>query len=1447
MKHLFKLLSPLFFIILLSPFNLKATHLMGSDITWECIGNDSFEVTLTVYRDCTGIDLSKPDLQVGCKSGGSGNNIKSSEKTSVNITDVTPTCESSCTQCESSSCSFSYGIEKHEITYIVDLTNSNCCKVNFSFSRRARSNSITTGPSGNYYVEAWMDRCAAPCNSSPNFQEDPIALICKNQKFIYNQGATDKDVDSNGNLLDSLSYSFTKPLNNPGNPVNYNSPYSYKEPLEYKGPKPNFPFPYGFHLDKNTGDLKFTPTKIQSSVMAISIDEYRDTSGNGNKDTKISEIRRDLQVFVIDCPNNQSPKIKGMKCPNKDYYEEICAGSLSSFTFCTNDPDKKDSVTLNFSKGNLPGGSFSVVNPNVKHPTGKFKWTPSQKDASETPYQFTVSAKDDNCPVSAKTVESYRIKVKPIPKASYQTNYQLCGRYSFSAMTIEGNNMSFTWKGEGGIYSTKRNFIHQFKKPGEYPYKLAVSANGCTNVYHDTIELDPFLRVNIGSDTTICKGSSVSLGGNAKDNNGKVQYIWHDSVKNIKNRKFKNITKDTLITLTVKDTICQYTDSVKINIQNQPQLNLKNNIRICANDTIKLKPELLKQNDSFPQNRWIYLDGGLSDPKYNWNIYDSSSNSLKTISQNDSILINKNGKYILNVKDKFNCSNNDTIIINENPKLNPKAQPKHICKGDTSTLSADKIGNINDINYKWINLNTGNIFNGRIIEVSPNKTSKWKLIVTQDKNNIICLDSTKTKIKVDSLPKIQIDDKIELCNNDGLIDLNDTFNSNRNNNYGKWLGNKVNKSINSNQINTNKLSVGSYKVYWQWKEPNYIREPRCSNIDSGIIKIKELPNVNVTSDTNICEFSSIKLKGSPNNPSGYWSGSFNSGYYNKKIKTSVLNYNVKDSNIQSGTYHKLFYTYTDPSTQCNNTDTVNVGIQNIPNLNLDSTKVCISKDSLNLKQFRSSGKWIGNNVNNGYFNIPNSTGLYEITHKELFNNIKACEKFTPFKIRVLDTPKVNITTRLNKNTFCENKKSIQLKTKSEGKINKWVGYSDSIVQNNNFSPKENGPGNYQLIYYSQFLSQQNNCSNTDTISINIDSLPKIEINPIDSHLCRNNVYKIKSTWINSNQTPIWNDLNGDNNDNLKIISTQNNTQIINYKPYKESDSVILKAQIGNKGICPNVSDIIKLPIKLTPKPDFQINNGCAPLKVNINNKSIIDSGKITKYKWILKNNKEKKIFTGQNPIININEPSIWNVSLTTTAFNGCKSTLTKNNYLKVYSSPKINIKPNKTYTTIESSNIKFKSEVNGDYPPFQYKWFINTFRNETIEKNSKNIEYRYKDSGNYNINLKVTNNKGCISTDSQLIKIKPTPIVYAPNAFSPNQDNINSIYQVKVKYFNDFQLKIYDRWGENLYSSNNYETHGWNGKYKGEKVPSEAYMYIIKIIGLDGKEYTYSGTINLIR
>lgn len=593
------------------PFQqVNANHKAGSgNITWKCIGKDRFEVSLSLYIECiNNVGTPSASLNVGCKSSGSIGNITKKQIGSATSTEITPTCESNCTTCGNSSCSNNYGWKKYKYTYIVDLSNTSCCKVRFSYSgvRSSGSGIISCNQT---YVSSWFDYCQAKCDNSPQFNSVPQNVVCKNQGFNKNLRAYDVDTNSSGNLIDSIAYELRKPKKSQNSNCTYQNPYSYNKPLQFKGfPNANFPYPSGFNLDPQSGQLKFTPTRQQITLISYKVKEYRDTNNNDTKEL-IGVVTREENIRVKNCSPNNNPSITGMQCNSSSKSKTICAGQKQTFTFCSSDPDTGDSVRLKFNQGELPdSANWSIVNKNAKTQKGKLTWQTTKNDIRDKPYEFTVNAKDDNCPLYGQVTKPYKINVNPIPEANYRFDSIDCGKYQFKADVTKGDNVTVSWNGESGIQSNKDTFTHQFQKPGKYAFTLTLKGGGCSRKYEDTVMVNRFLHVNAGTDTTICKGTNFKVGKTANGNQGSVNYLWHDGVTGQATRTFQNLQKDTFMTLQVSDQQCKFKDSLSVNVKKQLSLDLgADTQQVCDTDSL-----LLKVKKGYSRYTWSTGDSGNS-------------------------------------------------------------------------------------------------------------------------------------------------------------------------------------------------------------------------------------------------------------------------------------------------------------------------------------------------------------------------------------------------------------------------------------------------------------------------------------------------------------------------------------------------------------------------------------------------------------------------------------------------------------------------------------------------------------------------------------------------------------------------------------------------------------------------------------------------------------------
>ncbi|MBC7536762.1 MAG: hypothetical protein H7258_13815, partial [Ferruginibacter sp.] len=520
--------------------NAEATHMMGSDISYACVSPGKYHLTIKVYRDCRGIPLNSPTINIFCGDNGVSQSSGISY-TRTGIKDITPTCSGGTNPCDPQNTPAAEGIEEHTFEADIDFNTSpynsfiknKCCRVYFSVEQCCRNGAITTINPGNLYTEVFLDICKVPkgkCNTSPQLTTPPVAYLCCNQPYTFNNGASES-VDG-----DSLGYALGNPLNAPATNESYTgsfnpyipmTPYCPPNPGVINcNPIPNAKPPRGFYFDKETGDIIFTPTKCDEvGVIVIVITEYRkDSTG---KWQLIGQTRRDMQMVVKQCASNNPPQVFGQKNQNKF---SVCEGNKLCFNIESKDEQflpgqlRPDTTYLTWNNG-IPGATFTITNPTAREKIAQFCWQTKVGDARPNPYSFTVTAKDDNCPRPAVTVKGFNVVVLQRARALRKYEILDCGKFRFSAYNEDTVNYkgayNYDWeirdstnKGIPLKHSLNRLDSFKFKRGGKYIMTFFITNTiGCGTQYTDTFIIPPVLDVKLafGKDTFVCEGDSFTV------------------------------------------------------------------------------------------------------------------------------------------------------------------------------------------------------------------------------------------------------------------------------------------------------------------------------------------------------------------------------------------------------------------------------------------------------------------------------------------------------------------------------------------------------------------------------------------------------------------------------------------------------------------------------------------------------------------------------------------------------------------------------------------------------------------------------------------------------------------------------------------------------------------------------------------------------------------------
>jgi gliding motility-associated-like protein len=261
-------------------------------------------------------------------------------------------------------------------------------------------------------------------------------------------------------------------------------------------------------------------------------------------------------------------------------------------------------------------------------------------------------------------------------------------------------------------------------------------------------------------------------------------------------------------------------------------------------------------------------------------------------------------------------------------------------------------------------------------------------------------------------------------------------------------------------------------------------------------------------------------------------------------------------------------------------------------------------------------------------------------------------------------------------------------------------------------------------------------------------------------------------------------------------------------------------------------------INAKPEIDFTLNNECVNDAVQFTDHSIIATGAILLWNW---NFGDGGVASEQHPLHAYSQEGYYNIQLTATSDSGCINSKTINNAIQIYPLPVANFSATPFEASIFTPQIQFNDESIGS---IQWHW---NFADGTGTSTVPNPYYEYADTGRFNVELIVTSIHGCLDTLYKEIYIKPGLTVYIPNAFTPNDDGYNDYFFPSGIGYSEMQLFIFNRWGEQIFSTNN--TRGWDGKSKNGNDPcvDGVYVYIVKLVDFENTTHEYNGTVSLFR
>ncbi|MCS7036634.1 MAG: gliding motility-associated C-terminal domain-containing protein [Saprospiraceae bacterium] len=471
-------------LMALSQMPAWATHIVGGEITYRCLGNDQYEINLTVYRDCfNGVPWFDNPASIGVYDAQWNlvRNLFVSWNPAAHDT-LPVALDNPCLVVPPNVC-------VHRSTYRAittlpfrpggyTLVYQRCCRNKLI---RNLPNPLNTGIS---IIATLSEATLLQCNNSAVFNKWPPVAICVNEPINFDHSATDRDGDS-------LVYRLCTPLNGPDSLNPQPSP-----PL--KGPYPEVvwlpPYNLGNVLGGDplaihpaTGFMTGIPNTIGNFVVGVCVDEYR----NG---ALISTTRRDFQYNVAECgyPTAAFAEVGG-----------ACENEVVRFINQSNFP----SVRWYFDWPNDLTKTTTVYSPTYQFP-----------DTGTYTIALIVGP---GLPCADTAFQTIRVGAFSID-AAMKVEFPQCNNDGLviratdqSKDTLYGVR-SWSWQltGAGGfsLQSSAQNPTFVVKRPGNYQLRLiALSEGGCRDTALFTFNAPIPIVDSLRRELTICPGDSVRL------------------------------------------------------------------------------------------------------------------------------------------------------------------------------------------------------------------------------------------------------------------------------------------------------------------------------------------------------------------------------------------------------------------------------------------------------------------------------------------------------------------------------------------------------------------------------------------------------------------------------------------------------------------------------------------------------------------------------------------------------------------------------------------------------------------------------------------------------------------------------------------------------------------------------------------------------------------------
>ncbi|MCD6068477.1 MAG: domain containing protein [Bacteroidetes bacterium] len=256
-------------------------------------------------------------------------------------------------------------------------------------------------------------------------------------------------------------------------------------------------------------------------------------------------------------------------------------------------------------------------------------------------------------------------------------------------------------------------------------------------------------------------------------------------------------------------------------------------------------------------------------------------------------------------------------------------------------------------------------------------------------------------------------------------------------------------------------------------------------------------------------------------------------------------------------------------------------------------------------------------------------------------------------------------------------------------------------------------------------------------------------------------------------------------------------------------------------------------VNILPNPEFSNSTACQGNVTSFFDQSVITQGTIQSWEYAFGDQTPNS--TVQNPTHIFSGNGFYPVTLTVTSDKGCEASIMHN--INVLGQPQAYFGFSSN-PALAGESITFNDISAGG--PVSWNWNFG----DTTGTNEQNPAHIYASGGSYNVVLTIADQYGCTDSISRELIVAMLPVL--PTAFTPNSDLQNDVFYVRGGPFKNILLKVYNNWGEIIFTSDKQEI-GWDGKHRDVDQPMGVYVWYVEVEVADGRIFKKSGDVTLIR